>query len=221
MTALLQFAPIKANRLERYDFHSLEEALLNFERANFASRGGGYVPMARVKAAARGGPLAQSNRVRGRAPPQKAGASGRTSRATRRNRSSCRHAGLVAPAATDCDRATASRRSRRDGQVRDHGRQKALVLIGPGCLVHGRGAPYRGVDRQIADIVVVEPERELLLERQGVEPTRRGKRPPDRVVGDAVVQRIEEPDIFASVGNIRPLQAQELQARRQSRAGNR
>jgi hypothetical protein len=27
--------------------------------------------------------------------------------------------------------------------------------------VYGRGALYRGVDRQIADIVVVEPEREL------------------------------------------------------------
>src|SRR6516165_766843 len=40
------------------------------------------------------------------------------------------------------------------------------------------------------------------LERQGVAPTRRGKGPIDRVVGDAVVQRIEEPDIFAGAGNI-------------------
>jgi len=71
-----------------------------------------------------------------------------------------------------------------------------------GLLVHGRGALYRGVDRQVAHIVVVEPERELLLERQGVAPTRRGKGPIDRVVGDAVVQRIEEPDIFAGAGNI-------------------
>jgi hypothetical protein len=68
--------------------------------------------------------------------------------------------------------------------------------------VHGRGALYRGVDRQIADIIVIKPERELLLERQGVEPTRRGKCPLDCVVGDAVVQRIEEPDIFTGVGNI-------------------
>jgi hypothetical protein len=41
-----------------------------------------------------------------------------------------------------------------------------------------------------------------LLKRQGVEPTRRGKGPLDRVVGDAVVQRIEEPDIFTGVRNI-------------------
>ena len=60
---------------------------------------------------------------------------------------------------------------------------------------------HRGVDRQIADIVAVEPERELLLKRQGVKLARRGKRPLDRVVGDPVVQGIEEPDIFASMGD--------------------
>jgi hypothetical protein len=35
-----------------------------------------------------------------------------------------------------------------------------------------------------------------------MEPTRRGEGPLDRLVGDPVVQRIEEPDIFAGVGNI-------------------
>ena len=46
------------------------------------------------------------------------------------------------------------------------------------------GSPLRPLIATAQRLPVVQPERELLLERQGVEPTRRGKCPLDRVVRD-------------------------------------
>src|ERR1700732_3601708 len=80
--------------------------------------------------------------------------------------------------------------------------KKAFVLVWAGGAMHGRGTLHRGVDRQIADVVVIELERELALERQGVEPARGGEGPFDHLVANAVVQRIEEPDILAGVGDL-------------------
>jgi hypothetical protein len=72
------------------------------------------------------------------------------------------------------------------------GDEEAFVLVRLRRLLYSRGAGHRGVDRQIADIVVVEPEREPLLEWQGVEPARGGKGQLDYILGHAVVHRIEE-----------------------------
>src|SRR5712691_4068684 len=77
--------------------------------------------------------------------------------------------------------------------------EEAFVLVGAGRLVHRRGALDRGVDRQIADIVLVEPQLQLVGERQGMELPRGGKGAIDQRLGHAVVQRIKEPDILAGV----------------------
>ena len=81
--------------------------------------------------------------------------------------------------------------------------EKALVLVRPCRLVHGRGALHRGVDRQIADIVLVEPELQLFLERQRVKAARGGKGALDQLFRHAVVGRIEKPDILARMADLR------------------
>src|SRR6516165_1433274 len=80
--------------------------------------------------------------------------------------------------------------------------KKALVLVWLRRLVDGRGALHRGVDRQIADIVLVQLKRELLLDRQGVKPAGGSKGSADQLVRDAVVQRVKEPDILAGMRNL-------------------
>ena len=77
--------------------------------------------------------------------------------------------------------------------------EEAFIPVRAGRLVHGRGALDRGIDRQIADIVLVEPQLQLVGERQGMEPPRGGKGAIDHRLGHAMVQRIEEPDILAGV----------------------
>jgi hypothetical protein len=80
--------------------------------------------------------------------------------------------------------------------------EKALILVRSCRLVHGRGALHRGVDRQIADIVVVELQFQLVGERQCVEPAGCGKGALDDLVGYAVVQRIEEADFGAGAPDL-------------------
>src|SRR5215471_10005385 len=53
--------------------------------------------------------------------------------------------------------------------------------------------------RAAADIVVVELERELLSERQGMEAVRSGKGPVDQRIQHAMVQHIEGPDVLAGM----------------------
>src|SRR5579883_573106 len=75
--------------------------------------------------------------------------------------------------------------------------EEAFVAVRPGCLVHGRGALDRGVERQIADIVLVQPQLQLGFERQGVKPPRGGKGTLDHRFRHAVAGGIEKADLFA------------------------
>jgi hypothetical protein len=59
--------------------------------------------------------------------------------------------------------------------------------------LHGR------IDRQIADIVFIQLQGELLLERHGVKAARGGKSPIDQLVRNAVVQGIKETDVFTGM----------------------
>ena len=81
--------------------------------------------------------------------------------------------------------------------------EKALVLVRAGRLVDGRGALHRGVDRQVADIVLVEPELEFFLQRQRVKAARGGEGAVDQRLGHAVPGGVEEPDILAGIADIR------------------
>ena len=99
--------------------------------------------------------------------------------------------------------------------------EKALVLVRPGRFVDGRGALHRGIDRQIADIVVVEPERQLLRQGQGMKPARGGKGALDQFVANAVVQRIEEADLRRRRAPPRPRPVRAPPSRRRNRGRNR
>ena len=65
--------------------------------------------------------------------------------------------------------------------------------------MHGRGALHRGVDRQIADIAVVEPQLEFFGQRQRVEGARGGEGPVDHRFGHAMPGGIEEADLLAGM----------------------
>ena len=80
--------------------------------------------------------------------------------------------------------------------------EKALVLVRPRRLVHGRGALHRGVHRQVADVVPVQPQREFFVHRQRVEAARRGEPPVDHLLRHAMIERVEEPDMLAGVPHL-------------------
>ena len=82
--------------------------------------------------------------------------------------------------------------------------EEALVLVRPGRLVHRRGALHRGVHRQVADIVLVELQPQLFLERQRVKPARGGEGARRSAsLRHAVAGAVEEADILAGMPDLR------------------
>jgi hypothetical protein len=75
--------------------------------------------------------------------------------------------------------------------------EEALVEVGPRRLVHGRGALDAFVDGQIADVVLIQLEGQLVLERHCVELGEAAKAA-SISARDSVVT-VEEPDGLAGV----------------------
>src|SRR5919201_3795991 len=80
---------------------------------------------------------------------------------------------------------------------------EALVEVGPRGLVHRGGALHALIHRQIADVVVVQLQRELFLERQRVEFARGLERRLHNPRRHAVAGEVEEADPLARVAHLR------------------
>jgi hypothetical protein len=72
--------------------------------------------------------------------------------------------------------------------------EERLVEVGLGVLLH-----HRGPERQVADVVLVELERQLALDRQGVERGRHGEQPVDQLLRHAVAADEIEPDVLQGI----------------------
>src|SRR5438034_541764 len=81
--------------------------------------------------------------------------------------------------------------------------EEALVEVGPRGLVHRGGALHALIHRQVADVAVVELQRQLLLERQRVELARGLERRLHDPRRHAVAREVEETDALARVADLR------------------
>src|SRR5438105_984680 len=81
--------------------------------------------------------------------------------------------------------------------------EEALVEVGPRGLVHRGGALHALIHRQVADVAVVELQRQLLLERQRVELARGLERRLHDPRRHAVAREVEEADALARVADLR------------------
>ncbi len=75
--------------------------------------------------------------------------------------------------------------------------EEALVEVGAGGLVHRGGALDALVHRQVADVVLVELEGQLVGQRQGVELARGREGAVDQRLGHTVAGDVEEADLLA------------------------
>jgi hypothetical protein len=80
--------------------------------------------------------------------------------------------------------------------------EEALVVVGTGGLVDGRGLLDGLVHRQVADVALVELQAELLRLRQRVELARGGEGRVHHRVRDAVAGQVEEADGLAGALNL-------------------
>jgi hypothetical protein len=80
--------------------------------------------------------------------------------------------------------------------------EEALVVVRARGLVHGGGALHALVHGQVADVVLVDAQRPLVVERHRVEFARGLERRVDHVRAHAVAGNVEEADLLAGPADL-------------------